>query len=242
MKMSMAASALAMLMFAHGALAGPDESIATTYADEGLRQIDFKFGSIAQSSQARLSAATFGFGYGLTEHWFSEIYVSYERTGSDGTHVDAYSWQNSFLLTNGQYPMDVGLYTEIEHPQDRSEGYEITFGPLLQTEFGLIKLNAALLFQRNYRADFSNPIQLHYQWQLKRRWMPGLEFGLQGFGELGQWDHWAPRSEQSHRLGPAIFGKMLFDGQQLNYNAAILIDASDSRHSTTFRTQVVFGF
>jgi len=242
MKIFMAASALVVLMFTNCALAEPDESIATTYADDGLRQIDLKFGSIKQSSQDRSSAATFGFGYGLTEYWFSEIYVSYERVGSEGTHVDAYSWQNSFLLTHGQYPMDVGLYTEIEYPQDRSEGYQITFGPLLQTEFGLTKLNANLFFQRNYRADFSNRMQLSYQWQLKRRWTSGLEFGFQGFGEMGPWDQWAPRHEQSHRLGPAIFGKILLDGKQLNYNAAILIDASDATHSSTFRSQVVFGF
>ena len=86
-------------------------------------------------------------------------------------------------------------------------------------------------------------MQLNYQWQFKHYWMPAFEFGLQGFGELGQWDHRAPRSEQSHRLGPAIFGKTALSGQQvINYNAAILIDASDARHSTTFRTQIVYGF
>jgi hypothetical protein len=104
-------------------------------------------------------------------------------------------------------------------------------------------LNFNVLFQRNYHAEEANPMQLGYQWQAKYRYKPMFEFGAQGFGELGKWNHFAPRDEQSHRLGPAVFGKIALGGRKaIRYNAAYLIDAGDTRHNKTLRAQLEYEF
>lgn len=243
MKIFTSASLLLISVFANCALADPDDTVLTTYSENGLHQIDFRLGAIRQPGQATQSASTFGYGYGITDYWFSELYLGYARSGSDGTAFDSAALQNTFRLTDGQYPVDIGLYTEVEYEADRSAGYKIMFAPLLQSDIGLTRLNLNLLFQRNYLADFPNPMQIGYQWQIKHHWNFPVDFGLQGFGEFGQWDHWAPRNEQSHRLGPAIFGKINMGAHRvINYNAAVLFDAFDQQHATTFRTQVVYGF
>lgn len=243
MRIFAASSLLMALLLANPALANPDDFILTTYAQDGLRQLNLAAGTINPSDQPRDSHATVGLGYGLTEHWFSELYLGYDRTSGNSTAFDSAALENFFRLTDGQWPVDIGLYTEIEYENDRSAGYKLTVGPLLQSEFGLTTLNLNLLFQRNYYADFSNRVQLGYQWQLKRRWTPTIEFGLQGFGAVGQWDHWAPRDQQSHRFGPAIFGKFaLSEKQTFNYNAALLFDEFDGTHATTLRAQLVYGF
>ncbi|HSY26131.1 MAG TPA: hypothetical protein VK832_01390 [Burkholderiaceae bacterium] len=243
MKIFRSASMLLLLMVTNHASADPDDSIFTTYSENGERQIDFRMGAINQSGQATQSASTVGYGYGVTDYWFSELYIGYVRSGSGGTDFDSAALQNTFRLTDEQSPVEIGLYTEIEYEADRTAGYQLTFGPLLQGDIGLTRLNFNLLFQRNYLADFPNPLQLGYQWQIKHHWNFPVDFGLQGFGEFGQWNHWAPRDEQSHRLGPGIFGKVsLGEHRVINYNAAILFDAFDQQHATTFRTQVVYGF
>jgi hypothetical protein len=238
-----ATAVLAMLMLSLYARADSDDSILTTYSENGERQIDFRIGAIRQDGQAMQDASTLGYGYGLADYWFSELYISYVRSGGANTDFDGAAWQNTFRLTNGQYPVEVGLYTEVEYQADRSAGYQIAFGPLFQADIGLTKINFNLLFQRNYLADFANPMQLGYQWQVAHHWNLPVDFGLQGFGEVGQWNHWAPSNEQSHRLGPAIFGKVaLGEHRQIKYNAALLFDAFDQQHATTFRTQVIYGF
>ncbi|PRC95241.1 hypothetical protein [Solimicrobium silvestre] len=243
MKIVIASSALIAVMFSTPVLADPDDSILTNYSENGLRQIDFKLGSLGQTGQPSQDASTLGFGYGFTENWFSEIYVGYVKIGSGATEFDSAAWQNTFLLTNSQSPVDVGLYTEIEYEHDRTAGEQLTFGPLLQTELGLTKINFNLLFQRNYFADFSNPMQMGYQWQVKQHLNLPVDLGIQGFGEFGQWDHWAAQKDQSHRLGPALFGKIaLSEKNVINYNAAILFDVFDQTHATTFRMQAVLGF
>jgi hypothetical protein len=243
MKLLAASCFLAMLPVAAPAMADPDDFILTFYAQDGLRQINLATGTTAQSGQPRDSHATIGLGYGITENWFSELYLSYDHTAGESTNFDSAALQNIFVLVNGQGPVDLGLYTELEYQNDRSAGDKLTFGPLLQSEFGLTTTNLNFLFRRSYYADFANPMDLGYQWQVKHRWTPTLEFGLQGFGDLGQWNHWAPHDQQIHRLGPAIFGKIALSATQIfNYNAAVLFDEFDGTHATTMRMQANYGF
>ena len=70
----------------------------------------------------------------------------------------------------------------------------------LQTDIGLIQVNADLVFERNW-AD-TDGTELKYQWQALQRLRAGLRLGLQGFGELGPWDHWS--ASPSHRAGPVL--------------------------------------
>jgi hypothetical protein len=226
------------------AYAGPADYVFVPHVTQGEREIDFKAGGVRKDGDPNETDSSLGFGYGVTDVWFTEFYGKYKNISGAGTAFDAFEWENKFQLTQqGQYPVDVGFIVEIERARDRSEGYEATFGPLFQTEFGKTQLNLNVLLQRNYRAAESNPLKLMYQWQAKYRWIPELELGAQGFGEMGAVNHIAPHSEQSHLLGPAIFGKFALGGRHgIRYNAAFLVDASDRKHSKTLRTQVEYEF
>jgi hypothetical protein len=224
--------------------AAPADYIYTPTVEYGEKEIDYKAGTARKGNDPRESAASVGFGYGAKEWWFTEIYLKYKRENYEGTKFDAVEWENKFQLTEtGKYPVDVGLLLEIERPVDRAEGWEIRWGPLLQTEFGKVQLNANALFQRNYRAAEPNDTQFLYQWQAKYRWHPRFEFGLQGFGEMGMWDRWAPGDERSHRAGPAIFGKLPLGGRQaIRYNAAWLLATSSASPDRTLRMQLEYEF
>lgn len=226
------------------ASAEPADYVYTPDVTYGEREIDFKIGTLKQPNTDRESAASIGFGYGVTQNWFTEVYVKYKRENGEGTFRDAFEWENKLQLTEpGKYPVDMGFILEIERPADHSEGYEVKFGPLFQTEFGKTQVNTNLLFKRNYQADFTNRMQLGYQWQVKYRWLQQFEFGAQGFGEVGDWDKWADRDQQSHRYGPAIFGKIpVGDRKAIKYNLAYLIDASSVTRSNTVRAQVEYEF
>jgi hypothetical protein len=224
--------------------AGPADYVYTPMVEYGEKEIDFKAGSARRADDPRESAASIGFGYGAREWWFTELYLKYKRENSEGTKFDAIEWENKFQLTEtGRYPVDVGFLVEVERPQDRTEGWEVKWGPLFQTEFGKIQLNGNLLFERNYRAETPTGTQFQYQWQAKYRWLPQFEFGLQGFGEMGQWRHWVPADERIHTAGPAIFGKLLVgDHQAIRYNAALLLGNSSAAPDRTLRLQIEYEF
>ena len=116
-------------------------------------------------------------------------------------------------------------------------------GPLLQTEFGRLQLNLNLLVERHFQAASRPDTEFGYQWQAKYRWQPRLEYGLQGFGEVAKWNRWGSADTQTHRLGPAVFGKhAMGDRQAIRYNAAWLFGLSERAPGHTFRMQVEYEF
>jgi len=234
------------LLCSSAAIAGPADYVYLPNVEYGEREIDFKFGSAKGAGGEDRHVASLGIGYGAKEWWFTEFYLKYKREGSLGTHLDAVEWENKFQLTEtGKYPIDIGFITEFEAPRQRSEGYEFRFGPLLQSEFGRLQLNANLLLERVYRSTdgAAHSTEFGYQWQAKYRWRPEFEWGLQGFGEMGKWNNWDSREQQNHRLGPAILGKIALGGHQaLRYNAAWLLGASSAAPTHTFRLQAEYEF
>ena len=222
--------------------AGPSDYVYVPTVEYGERELDFKYGS-ASAGGLDEHAASLGFGLGATRWWFTELYIKYKRE-EGRTFLDAFEWENKFQLTEtGKYPVDVGWLVELERPQDRDEGYELKLGPLFQTEFGRLQLNTNILLEHVFDSLGSNGTSLGYQWQAKYRWREALEFGAQGFGEMGDWTHWAPADEQNHRLGPAVFGKIALGGRQaIRYNAALLMGLGKGAPDHTLRLQVEYEF
>ena len=227
------------------ALAGPADYIFTPIVEEGEKEIDFKFGTAKEQDGTRVNVTSLGFGYGATSYWFTEVYLKREREGSEGLTLA--EWENKFQLTEtGKYAVDIGLITEIEAPLSNVNApWEFKIGPLLQTEFGKLQLNGNLLFERKFGGDNDEKhvTEMGYQWQAKYRLQPSFEFGLQAFGEMGEWNDWAPHDEQNHRIGPAIFGKFAVgEKQKIKYNTAWLLGLSDGAPDNTFRLQVEYEF
>lgn len=233
------------LPLAPAANAGPADYIYYPIVEQGEKEIDYKFGTAKARDGSRESATSLGLGYGVNSFWFTEVYVKAKRETPDGWRYDAIEWENKFQLTEtGKYPVDVGFLIEIERPRDRTEGYELRFGPLFQTELTpSVVANVNLLFGKNYRSVTPSPMQLDYQWQLRYRWKPEFEVGAQGFGSLGPWHDWLPGAQQEHKLGPAVFGKVRLDGRSaIKYNAAWLIGANSNTPRNTLRLQAEYEF
>jgi len=232
---------LFLVPFAH---AEPNDYVHTPIVEEGEKEIDFKSGVQKMRDGTSESATSVGFGWGVNSRWSTELYAKWHREAGEQSAFDAWEWENKFQLTEtGKYPVDVGFLLEIERPRDRAEGYEVTYGPLFQSEWGPVQGNFNLLWQRHVRATDTFENELHYQVQLKYRAFEEFEWGAQGFGSLGRWDHWAPSSQQEHRFGPAVFGKVKVGTKQaIRYNAALLFGTSNGSPRTGLRLQAEYEF
>lgn len=240
-----AALAASLMSLPAVSVAGPADYVYTPAVEYGEREVDFKFGTEKNRDGTTANATSLGFGWGVTPYWFTEVYAKWHKEPGETHGFDAWEWENKFQLTEtGKYPIDIGLIVEIERPKDRSEGYELRWGPLLQTDItDTVQANFNVLFEKHYRAQEPSPAELGYQWQLKYRYRPEFEFGVQGFGEVGPWDHWERASEQTHKAGPAIFGKFhLGPKQVIKYNAAVLFGLNNAAPRHTFRMQAEYEF
>ena len=231
---------LAILQAAH---AGPADYVVPAVVEEGEREIEFKAGTAKLRDGTRESEYALSLGWGVNSHWFTELTAKWHKEPGLQHDFDAWEWENRFQFTEtGKYPVDVGFLLEIERPKDRSEGYEYKWGPLFQADIGRVTANLNILIEKQIRAVESHRAELGYQWQVRYRGQPALEFGAQGFGDVGPWDHWEPGSQQPHILGPAVFGEVKSGGHGIKYNAAVLFGLTHGSPRNTLRLQAEYEF
>ena len=233
---------LLMAMLATSAAAETGYYVVTPYPNDGERVVDFKYWNAKPSGKPPRDLPEIGFAYNVNSRWYTELSVAWFRFGAGSEKLASVEWQNDVMLTQGQYPFDLALHSSVSRAEsDHSVGLEL--GPEIQTEIGPLQLNLNLFLQRDLRVTPSESTELAYQWQLRYHGRAALQFGAQGFGEVGKWNDWLPRSQQSHRAGPAVFGSLPMGGRQvLRYEAAYLIGTNSAQNAKSVTLRVQYAF
>jgi len=180
-----------------GAAADPGYYLVTPYSQPGQAALDLRYWTVTVRGDTTHWPEV-GLRYGVNSRWTTELLASFVGPRLDQQSLSSWNWQNMVLLTQGQYPVDVGLHLQAIHSTD--DGNVLEWGPVFQTELGRLQLNGNLIFEHEFKD--TGKASLKYQWQALYRLAPGWRAGVLGFGELGTWNHWSNR--QSHRAGPAL--------------------------------------
>jgi hypothetical protein len=223
--------------------ADPGYYLVTVYEDEGKVRLDYRYWTVTFQGADEVVWPEVGIGYGVTKRWYTELFASYIGPNTAHAKPSTLNWQNDFLLTQGQYDVDVALHTNLVIDQAGVNANAMEFGPVFQTDVGRVQLNGNLIFEQSLGAPSGRPPQLKYQWQAKYRWNAALHTGVQGFGELGDWNHWSASSNQSHRWGPVVSGSWTLPGKKsVEYQAAFLKGTVNSSASdmVSIRFQYLF--
>jgi len=238
------AAVLVVLTASNPARAEPNDYVLLPAVVQGERALELKLGS-ADGPGPRDSAGSVSLEYAPTDWWATEFYVQFHHSGPDRTGYDAVEWENRFQLTEpGQYAADWGMVLEIEKPRDPNEGWHVNAGPLIQGSFdSRWQWNFNPMIAQTWSGASPATTDLAYQAQLKYRYQPAFEVGVQGFGDLGPWYHWSAMDAQSHNLGPAVFGRWPMGGRQvLYYNMGWLFGLTSATPHNTLRAQIEFEF
>ena len=235
--------ATALALAAAGAVADPGYYVVTPYDNEGVRMVDFRYWAVKPQGGTEVRWPEIGLGYGVTSRWTTELFLSYIGSSEMAMRLSTLNWQNDVLLTQGELPVDIALHLLLTSDRIDTDYRAVEFGPVFQTDIDRTQLTANFFFEHNYGPDAPSPTFLKYQWQVRYRWMPQLNFGLQGFGEVGPWDNWLPRSEQSHRAGPALFSTLrLGDHETVKLQAAYLIGKTYGYSGREFSMRATYEF
>ena len=205
------------------AQADPGYYLVSVYEDEGAVRLDYRYWAIRRPKAPEVVWPEIGIGYGVTKRWYTELFMSYIGPSHNQSQPSTLNWQNDYLLTQGQYSWDLAIHSNLIHGQIDQNDSAIEIGPVLQTDVGRVQINTTMIFEQSLGSDTGRPPQLKYQWQAKYRWNAAWHTGLQGFGELGDWNQWSHVKRQSHRWGPVVAGSIPLSGKQrVEYQAAYL--------------------
>lgn len=225
------------------AWADPGYYLVTVYEDEGKTHLDYRYWTVQRPGAREVVWPEIGIGYGVTRRWYTELFMSYIGPSFATSRPSTLNWQNDFLLTQGQWDVDIALHTNLIKGQDSADDNAFEFGPVLQTDVGRLQLNGNLIFEKSLAPGNHSTPRLKYQWQGKYRFKQSLHVGLQGFGELGEWNQWLAPARQSHRWGPMLSGSWaVAEGQRVEYRAAYLVGSvyGNAGNMLSLRLQYVF--
>lgn len=227
------------LMMSGMAVAGPADKVYRPIVEKGETEFEFRGGYRDFSADPSEYAYVFDVGYGVTDRWKTELVVEYSGATGFGGSMEAWEWENIIVLTEqGKHWVDVGLFAEYEHSFAAGPD-EVKIGPMFEKSIGNTITNLNLIFERQVGSGASNDIELDYSWQVKWTGNERLEFGVQGFGGLGEVGDLGEGDK--HSIGPAIFGmKKLANGNKLGFDAAVLAGLNDAAPDRTFRFQIEY--
>jgi len=197
-----ASVAITLALVAAPARADPGYYLLTPYDRDGLITLELRYWAVKAQGHPEVSWPEAGVGYGINSRWTTTLLASWVGSHQRATKLSTLNWQNTVLLTQGGGDWDVALH--LQRVRGQHGGPDATeYGLLLQTEWGPLFLNGNVIAERPSGGG-GEPTTLKLQWQLAGRVATGWRLGLQGFDELGPWDHLAPHAQQSHRAGPAL--------------------------------------
>lgn len=220
-------------------LAGPADKVYRPIVEKGETEFEFRGGYRDFSTDPSEYAYVFDVGYGVTDRWKTELVLEYSGVNGYGGSMEAWEWENIIVLTEqGKHWVDVGLFAEYEHSFAAGPD-EIKIGPMFEKQIGNTVNNLNLILERQVGSGASNDIELDYSWQVKWTGKESLEFGVQGFGGLGEISHLGDGDK--HSVGPAIFGlSKLANGNKFRFDAAYLLGLNDNAPDRTFRFQIEY--
>ncbi|MBI3419283.1 MAG: hypothetical protein HY053_04030 [Proteobacteria bacterium] len=228
------ALALAFLPF----LATPAHAVDklySPYVEQGEWELEY-FGSRSVDAQGGKDDAQkqqFSMGYGVTEHWRTEVYAKYEKEPQKNLAFDAYEWENIFQLTEqGEYWLDAGASLAYEWTPQSHRADTVEARLLLAKDFDETSHLLNIILEKDVgsgpKADLEGALIWSSRYDYNSFFQPGFEINSD-FGELKHARHF---KDQEHYIGPAAYGKiplkMFGQFDALKYRVGYLFGVSDA--------------
>ena len=240
--LAMAAAALACV--ATSSRADPSDFVFQPYAEAGTRVVQYTGGVDKNRDVSSDQSHSLALATSPSSRWFTAGYIGWSRQPGGAFGYSEISWINHLQVITGESsPAAVGMYLEVERPRDRSAGYGITWGPTFQFDTAHAQVIMNTWIEKFVRDTPAGPAVLNYQWQVKSLFRPHLEFGMQGFGSMGAWNHWDSANAQEHSLGPAVFVSWpMQDRHAVRFDSAVLAGLTSASPRLTLRLRMQYEF
>jgi hypothetical protein len=236
------ATALATLACG-AAWADPGYYVALPYDRDGQFTVEARYWTVKPPDGEEENWPEVAVGYGINSCWTTVLLESFIGSHGEATRKSSLHWENTVLLTQGELPFDVALFSALIRLQDERGGHAYEYGTLWQTEFGPHQFNLNAIFEHVRRAGVWRPVNLKWQWQWRWHSRSWVQPGLQGFSETGPWHEWAPHHRQSHRAGPAVFATFPPGGATaVQLQAAFLWGKTYGRAGNMFTARLLLPF
>lgn len=219
-------------------LAGPADKVYRPFAVAGETEVEFRGGYEDADSGANPYQTVLDFGYGVNDRWLTELVLKHDDAAPGGNgQLSEFEWENVLVFTEpGRGWLDAGLYAALAY-DNVDDDWAIEAGPLLEKQIGDEIYNLNFIFERKLKSGANTEALYRAQW--KHRAGRALEYGVQAFGELGEFGSLGEGDE--HKVGPALFGSVdAGNHAKWQWDAALLVGVDRSAPDLSLRFEVEY--
>ena len=192
-----------------------------------------------RSAQDNYFSQVLGFEYGLTDWYKTELSGEIEKENGRSNELTNIKWENIFVpFKHGENWIDVGLYLEMEKAARDGNPNNFEAKLLLEKEFGKFDTTANFVAAHEFGPNHDNAINTGMALQAKYRLDKMFEPGIEYYADFGDSRNYPSYSEQDHKVGPVIEGKI----GKVNYSTGVLFGISDMAQDTTYKLNLEYEF
>lgn len=214
--------------------------------EEGEVEFETKFDRTVDKSAEKDDQYSYNFslGYAPTDYYAFELETQNKHDPGGKNNFDLFSFENRFQLTEqGKYFADFGFFFEYEHVALSNDNDNITFGPIIQKEFGRNLTTINLFFNKTLGTHAQGGLQVDYRIQnvytITEAFKPGVEI----YGEPGKFGSFSKIDDSRLRGGPVVIGAVSLGRLgKLKYETGYLFGATRASESGTFRSLLELEF
>jgi hypothetical protein len=242
-------AALAVLLL--GALAAPSRAAENSLNAEelkvysptvvkGERELEWRGFATGGHQQGFAASA----GWSPTSWLNGEAYEVMHREPGGPLVGDAVVVEGLFApFAPGELWADLGLIVEGEFPRLDDDPNAASVQPVLEKQFGRALLTLNLPLEWKYGRGFTPGT--HFAYRAKAEWLasPYASPALESFGEPGVIGNFDATRDQTHLLGPALYGSVAVGSRRrLRYSLAALIGLTPASPRETTALRLEFEF
>ena len=214
--------------------------------EEGEGEIETAFDGTGDHRAAKTGGWTsnVSVGYGVTSWWKAEIEGQWKRDPQGAWHFDSTSFENVFQVTpQGKYAVDLGFFVEYEAVSQRGDHSSVTFGPLIQKEFGanVTTVNVLFTHELGNRSAAGMGVEARVQsvWPITDY----VSGGVEAYWQPGRLGAFALVSAQGLRSGPVLTGDVRVPGVgKMKYEVGYLMGVTGASAQHTVRGVLEYEF
>jgi len=229
--------------------AGRAEAALRVYSpivEEGEAEVETQFDATGDHRAAKTGGMTanVSVGYGVTSWWKAEVEGQWKRDPQGAAHFDSTSFENIFQVTEqGKYAADVGFFFEYEAVSQRGDHNNVTFGPLIQTEFGANLTTVNVLF--THELGNRSAAGMGFEARVQSVWPINdyVSGGVEAYWQPGRLGAFPLASAQGLRSGPVLTGDVRVPGLgKVKYELGYLMGVTGASPQSTVRGVVEYEF
>ena len=216
--------------------------INSPYIESGMIELETQntFVSDNNSSRDNFRQHKLAVGYGVNDFWGVELEGELEKESGHGYKYSATEFSNCFQLTEtGEYWADLGAKFSYEIANSKGSADKLEGFLLVQKNFSKFSSIANIGMEKEIGSNSNGNPEAEIKLLTRYNYQSNLNPAIEYYGSFGEISHSGGLDEQSHKIGPALSGKLW---QGVKYDVATLFGLSKSAGNFTLKLNLEYEF